>query len=77
MNGDNLHEMSNPVFMGNIIKLPSAAVAKRVIKVNIGNILFGYPRYLELCFTQYIIYDLIQGRQLCQNSLASLLRDLL
>ena len=38
-NGDNLHEMSNPVFWGkNIINLLSAEFAQRVVKVNtIGN----------------------------------------
>ena len=37
--GDNLHEMSNPVFWENkknIINLPSAESAQRVVKVNIA-----------------------------------------
>ena len=38
-NGNNLHEMSNPVFLGknkkNIINLPSAEFAHRVINVKV------------------------------------------
>ena len=34
-NGDNLHEVSNPVFWGNIINLSSAELAKKRVKVNV------------------------------------------
>ena len=37
-NGDNLHEMSNPVFRGKI-KTSSAELAQKVVKVGLNNIL--------------------------------------
>ena len=62
-NGDNLHEMSNPIFWGkkyeNITNLSSAELAQKVVKVKVKNsnwitrfVLF--PRF-KMCFMRYFI----------------------
>ena len=50
-NGDNLHEISNPVFWGkkekNIINLSSAEFALRVVKVKTRLFYLIYSKYLD------------------------------
>ena len=56
-NGDNLHEMSIPVFLEkkkkNIINLSSAELAPRVVKVNLhiisNHVLVGITGCIEIC----------------------------